>query len=364
MALQQSLPSFPALAVALLVVFSGCAGMQFGETDMSADEIGEKVEQKYENIGTFTGTVTTKIVTGNETRTTKANVWINQSASEMRYEYVAPESQNGTILVKNESAMWTYNETTNTVRKTNISSLGTQGMSQNYQQLVETVLENYNVSYRGTETVGNRSTYVLSLVPKSGSSLANITQNYTLWIDKDSWFPVKRHMVSSFGNQTYETTTTYSNLTLDANVSDDTFEFRPPEDAEVVETEMPDTQKYDTVDVAETDVSFDVTEPREVPEDYELGNVTVTAANNYTVVSLSYQNDTDHLYVRQSNRTDASRATNDDAENVTIDGREGTYAEYSSTGIVRWTCGDESYSVSGSLPKSELLAVAESIDCT
>lgn len=362
MALRKSSLRLATLAVVLAVALGGCAGMQFGSGDMSAEEIGEKVEQKYENVGTFTGTVTTKVVTGNETRTTTANVWMNRSGDEMRYEYVSPERMAGTVLVSNGSTMWMYNETTDTARKTDFSVLGSQ-TTRNYSQVVRNLLENYNVSYRGTETVGDRSAYVLSLAPKEGSALAEYTENYTLWIGEDSWFPIKRHTVVSLDNETIETTMTYTNLTLDANVSADTFEFEPPEGVEVTTTEMPESRQYESVEAADAEVSFDVTAPQYVPDGYERGNVTVTSGDNYTSASLSYENDTGRLSVSQSAVTGGTNATSGDGETVTIDGQTGTYSEFGSTAILRWTCGGESYTVSGSLSKSELLAVAESIDC-
>lgn len=363
MALRKSSLRLATLAVVLAVALSGCAGMQFGSGDMSAEKIGEQVEQKYENVGTYTGTVTTKTVSGNETRTTTANVWMNQSGDEMRYEYVSPEQMAGTVLVSNGSTMWMYNETTDTARKTDTGGLGSQVAAPNYSQVVRNLLENYNVSYRGTETVGDRSAYVLSLTPKAGSAMAEYTDNYTLWIGEDSWYPVKRHTVMSLDGETIETTMTYTNLTFDANVSAETFEFDPPEDAEVTTLETPDRQQYESVEAADAEVSFDVAAPRHVPDGYEQGNVTVTSGSNYTSVSMSYENGTDHLSVSQSSVTAGTNATSGDDETVTVDGRTGTYSEFGSTAILRWTCGGESYTVSGPLSKSELLAVGESIDC-
>lgn len=362
MALQRSSRRLAAVAAVLLVALSGCAGMPFGADDMSAEEISEKVEQQYQDIGTYTGTVTTEMVTGNETRTTTANVWVNQSSGEMRYEYVSPERMNGTVLVSNGSTMWMYNETTDTARKTDVSKFGSQGMT-NFSKVIRNVLENYNVSYAGTETVGDRSTHVLSMTPKNGSEMAEFIQNYTLWVDKDNWFPVKRHSVSSFGGETYEVKTTYTNVTFDADVPADVFEFEPPADAEVTENTIPDREQYESVGAADEAVPFEVTEPQNLPDGYELGNVTVTSNDDYSAVSLSYENETETLTVTQSNRTGLPGGTTDSAENVTVGNETGTYTEFGDTAILRWTCGGESYTVTGSLSKSELVAVAESVDC-
>jgi outer membrane lipoprotein-sorting protein len=342
-------------AVVTLVALSGCAGVPLTEDDLSAQEIGEQVEQKYENVGTFTGTMTTETVFGNETRTSKANIWQNQSSSELRYEYLGPGAQNGTILVSNGSTMWRYNDTDNTAQKTNLSSIGTEGMSPDYQSVIENLLENYNVSYQGT--------YVLSLDPKNGSSISNITEELTFWVDQDNWFPVKRHSVSSFDNQTIESTTTYTNLTFDADVPADTFEFEPPENAEVTENEMPTSEDHDSVSEAAANVSFEVNEPEHLLDDYEFANATTTFANGNAIVSLVYENETSQLRVSQSNRTAMAGASDNSDSTMSINGHEATYNEYGSNGYLRWTCENYSYTVSGELPKSELTTVAESIDC-
>lgn len=362
MALQPSSRTFAALAVVLVVAFSGCSAVEFGQQDMTAEEIGEKAQEKYDDIGVYTGTMTTEMVMGNDTQTTTAKVWANQSGNELRHEYVSPEPMNGTVLVSNGSTMWMYNATENEVRKTDIPQLGAQGATPDYGKVVDNILENYDVSYEGSEKVGDRSTHVLALTPKENSSLSNVIEEMTIWFDKETWFPVKRHSVASFDNESIETTMTYSNLTFDADVPAGTFEFEPPADAEVVETEMPDTYEHDTVKQADANVSFDVTEPGEIPDDYELETVRTTFMDGNATASLTYQNESGTLSVSQSNRTAAAAGT-DDGESVTVGDTEGTYDEFGSTGIVTWSCDGTSYTVSGSLPKSELLAVADSLAC-
>jgi outer membrane lipoprotein-sorting protein len=362
MALQPSSRTFAALAVVLVVAFSGCSAVQFGQQDMTAEEIGEKAQQKYDDIGVYTGTMTTEMVMGNDTQTTTAKVWANQSGDELRHEYVSPEAMNGTVLVSNGSTMWMYNATKNEVRKTDIPKLGVQGTTPDYGKVIENILENYEVSYDGSEEVNGRSTHVLALTPKENSSMGDIVEEMTIWFDKETWFPVKRHSVASFDNESFETTMTYSNLTFDADVPADTFEFEPPADAEVVETEMPDTYEHDTVEQADANVSFDVTEPGAIPDGYELESIRTTFMDGNATASLSYRNESGMLAVAQSNRT-AVGAGADDGEAVTIGSVEGTYDEFGSTGIVKWSCDGTSYTVSGSLPKSELLAVADSLAC-
>lgn len=371
MSLQLSTRPLVVLALGLAVLLAGCSGFQPGDgglspADLSAEEIGEQIQQKYEEIDTYTATVTTEMSMGNGSQTTTANVWVNQSSGEMRYEYVEPSSQAGTVVVSNGSTTWHYDESANTVRKMDLGGLGDlggAGAAMNYGRMVENVVENFDVSFDGTATVDDRETYVLSLTPKGNATGLAAMGNQTLWVDQGSWFPVKQRATASFADQSVEVTTTYTDLTLDADVPAERFEFEPPANATVTGTDLPDTARYDSIAAAERNVSLDLVEPGSVPDGYELERVTTTDADEYTTAALIYGNGTDRLRVGQSTRA-GGVGVPADAENVTVAGTEGTYSELGANGVVRWSCGDRGLTVSGPLSKDELLTVAGSLACS
>lgn len=359
MALRKSPRSVAGVALALLVVLSGCSAVPLSTDDVSAKEIGERAQQKYESIESIEATVTTSTTSADTNRTTTAHVWRRPHSNEMRYEYDSSGPMNGVTMVSNGSVTWTYNESENTVRRTDLSGLDTAATAPNYTQMFENIFDRYEIDYGGSATVGDRDTHVIELTPKNGSS-AGVVTKWTLWIDEERWFPVKNEMTSSFDNQTMTTTTTYTNLTFDADIPDGTFEFDPPADATVEKTEVPDIEQYESVGAADANASLDVTEPDELPDSFEFTRATVSNGSEFESVTLTYENDSASVVVRQSTRSTPETDAN---ETVTVNGHEAAVTGYDETTSLTWTCDGRTYSVTGQLSTDELADVGASLDC-
>lgn len=246
MALQSTSRTAVAAALALAVVLSGCAAVPLASDDVTAKQIGERAQQKYESIENYRGTVTSSIRSESRNVTTKARVWVELGSNRMRYEYVAPEAQAGSVTVSNGSVMWSYNASENAVRRTDISGLSTGTTAVNYTRLFENVFENYEVSHEGSATVDGREAYVVELTPKENASVSGIVSERTLWIDEERWFPVKTETKMSLDNETTVVTSEYTNLSFDVEIPDGTFEFEPPANATVEENELPDVRQFDS----------------------------------------------------------------------------------------------------------------------
>jgi len=361
MNLRKSPRSVAALALAALVVLSGCSAVPLSPDDVSAKEIGRQAQQKYESIDNFHGTVTTSITSPDTNRTITSEVWKRPNSNEMRYEYVSPASMSDTVMVSNGSVTWSYNGTENTVRRTELSGVGSASTAPNYSRVLQNVFDRYEVDYEGSESVGDRDAYVIELTPKNESSTGAI-EEWTLWIDKDRWFPVKSKTESSFDNRSMTTTTTYTNLTFDTEVPDGTFEFEPPANATVETNEVPEIRGYDSVSEADANVSFDVTEPSQLPDGFELTRAMVSNSSDAESVTLTYENDSGSLVVRQS--TQSTQSTQVDAdETVTVNGHEAAVSTYEDTTSLAWTCDGRTYSVTGELSTDRLADVGSSLDC-
>lgn len=356
---QRPRTSMSAVALALALVFAGCSGAPISPDDLSAEEIGERAQEKYESIDSYEGTLTSSVASANVNRTTTANVWVRPHSNELRYEYVSSGPMNGTVMVSNGSVMWSYNESANTVRKTDISGLGSGVAATNYSSVFENAFERYDISHEGSATVGDRSTYVIELTPKNGSSTVAI-EEWTLWIDKDRWFPVKHEMTTSIDDETSTTTVEYTNLSFNTDVPDDTFEFEPPADATVEQTRVPDVEQYESVDGIDAATSFDVVEPSELPDGYEFTRAVRSNSSESRSATLTYENESDALVVRQFT---GNLSGTDADETVTVNGHEASVTTYGETTSLSWTCDGRSYSVIGSLPTDELTDVASSLDC-
>ena len=339
---------------------TGYAGVEAAtpQTETPSDQLPseEVIEQRAlsnnTTVESVTGTVTITSDIGNETQTMRANVW-QEPPNRVRYEYVSGPTE-GTILVSNGSMFWMYNETTNTVRRLSLNASFVQDLNRAFQNLSS----EFTAEYQGEATISGRETYVVS-IQAPNETLGGVISNQTVWLDQETWFPVQTKVTTTVGNQTSTTTVTYSNLTYNASIPDDRFTFEPPENATVVDTELPETTTFDSVEAAEGAVNFSIREPQSLPDCYQLRNVTVTQTGNTTSVSLQYGNGTETLMFTQSTPEQSTMR----GDEVSVAGHTGAYQEFGDTGILQWRDDKFTYSVTGSTSQSSLLEIAESIYC-
>jgi len=342
--------------------------------DRSAQEIIRETSNSYEDITDFTATQVTNATYGNGTTNTVAQFYYEKPNS-LRINYTAPASQAGTVIVTNGSSTVIYNATNNTVQT--IDAPNISGQPTGYLATTERTLQTSNVTYEGTETVAEQETYVLSVTPAGNFSGGDIDQTY--YLDQETCVPVKQHVETTFtyNNETVtsESTTVFRDLEVNTGVSDEKFDFEPPEGATVLESPINYTE-YDSVDEAQANVSFEIREPAEVPEEYDLNSTTVARFGNTTSAYLTYANGsggtmlvtvTDAQYngsMAEGNDSDTeSESESGFGEDVSIDGREGTYASFGPQASVSFPCDDLWFSISGPFEKGELITIAESVPC-
>ena len=342
-----------------------------GETEnRSAEGIVRQASQSYENITDFTAKQVTNATYGNNTTNSVAQFYY-EKPNKLRLNYTEPASQAGTVIVTNGSSTLIYNATNNTVQTIETPNIG--GQSTGYLATTERTLRTSNVSYEGTATVAGQETYVLSAEP-AGEFGGEIEQTY--YLDQETYIPVKQSIegTSTFDNETttFESTTVFRDLEVNTGIPDGTFDFEPPAGATVLESPINYTQ-YDSVDEAQANVSFEIREPTEVPEEYELNGTTVARFANTTSVYLTYANGSDGTMLVTvtetgynasmfGNETDGDSGS-DLGEDVSIDGRDGTYVAFGPQATVTFPCGDLQYSISGPFDKDELVGIAESVPC-
>ncbi|WP_341537194.1 outer membrane lipoprotein-sorting protein [Methanosarcina barkeri] len=92
------------------------------------------------------------------------------------------------------------------------------------------ILNDTNVSLLGVEKLDNRETYLLNTNPKeTGKSAA---QYYTkVWVDKETWMPLKYEMYDSSGNLTAKVE--IWDLKVNSGIPDSEFVFNIPDGAEI-----------------------------------------------------------------------------------------------------------------------------------
>lgn len=348
----QSTQALPVIALTLLLLVAGCSGVLLGDPD--PEEIGALAEEAYEDIDSYSATVT--IYTDGEETTVQEVV---EKPHEEKYyaEVVSSEFEEsaGTVTVTNGSVTWMYDPEAETAQRMEHPDLDHEI---DYAEAVEEMLETSDVSVDGTDTVDDRDTYVVTLVPTND----DVTGEMTYWIDQETYFPVKYEYTYEFDDEETTMVVEYTDLEFDVDPDPDLFEFEPPEGTEIEHVELPEIEQYDTIEAAERAVGFDAPDP-DLPGEYAVDHVSVTSEADGEIVTLttSHVDGDDSLTV--SKATDDVAHTPDDAETVSVGGHEGTYSTVGDFATLTWSCDGYQYQVFGEYDADGLVEIAGSIDC-
>jgi len=138
------------------------------------------------------------------------------------------------------------------------------------------------------------------------------------------------------------------------------FEFDPPTDAEVTEPTTADSERFDDHEGAADAVPYELPEP-DLPEEYTLAQITVSAWESSTSATLVYEHAGEFLNV---NVADHEKSV-DEATVVERDVGEvdATVTVVTDRPLVVWECEGLTYRVSGSLEADTLIEVAEAVGC-
>ncbi|ELZ08417.1 outer membrane lipoprotein carrier protein LolA [Halovivax asiaticus JCM 14624] len=355
--------------VAALLLFAGCLGPfapdEGSETEpesesLDAAELVERSQSRNASSGPLHATMTTSMSDGTETQSVTYEVW-QRSAGEMRMEVVDADEGLGApdVMVLDGSTTWMYDEDGNRAVRMDMG-FDPEEMMEFGEQLNDVAFDGMEAERVGTDTVADRP---VTKVELTGNESGLMPSEMTLWIDDETYYPLKQEMEMP-GQSGVTMTMTYDEFDPDAELSDDRFTFDPPEDAEVLDFDDLPTETHDDVESADEVVPFDLPEPT-VPEAYTL-NSSMTMQNlQGWSASLQYTDGADdHLSVSVA-QASGNAMLGFGGETIEIGDVEATKTStellnISSTSI-RWTNDDLIYTVSGTADEETLRSIAESI---
>lgn len=393
-------------ALALLVLLAagaGCLGLADGGSGTTPPVDGAAAVQSYRSIDGVHAVAEATITHGNNTEHRESEVWLRPATGAVREEIHEPGHRDGNVVVANGSRLWVYNASREVVRTQSyergqggsvrmdtflrqvfdaVAENGTQtvaspptvGMGPAPSVPVRdegharvrnatTTVENYTATYRGTETVDGRETYVVELAPDGDVPAVASDLRIRYYLDAERLFPVKVVQSMTVNDEEFRIVTEYTDVEYDPGIPDSRFRFDPPEDAAVVDLDESQAV-YDSRAAAAANVSMAVPDP-DVPAGYELVRVGVLRGEITTVTVYYRDANGSVLYVSEHSEPRSTGAA--EKEPVRIAGREGNYVGTDALGAVVWTCSDGNQyavvSADGSLSKSMLVAVARSIAC-
>ena len=361
---RKTLTTFTLLVLLGPVLFvSGCTG------ELSAEEIAEQMQEKEASIQDYSYTMRMTSHFGEQTLESEV-LTLQKKPNKVKTVAIKPEEEAGTIAVSDGEFMWIFDPKTNTVMKMEMPDTPILG-EMDYTGIVTGFLNETNVSLLGVEEIDGRSAYVLEASPKEEGEGIQLVDGMKLWVDKETWMPLRYEMYDSNGDMMMELE--IRDLEVNQSIPDSEFVFEVPEGATVktVDLELFEIPEQTTLEEARESAGFEILVPEYLPEGYAF-NHSMVFNNSWIAlegqacetVSLTYKNEEEDIIslsetVYETEAPDA--AIMNSAEDVSINEAEGKYVTLGSMKILSWEIGDIDLSLTASLEKDEMLRIAESI---
>ncbi len=368
-----------ALLVLAAVLTSGCTDQI---SEMSADEIASMMEAKQAEIVDFSATMVMISSHGGETTTMRA-LMMTKPPDKSRFEYIEPAELAGTVKVTNGSTILTYDPAKNLVTKMELMETECEPFGMDYTEVIKSLLNETDISYKGTESVNERSAYVLNITPRDENERVHNITNTRAWVDCENWTLLKMEIYDPDGNLAVKTE--YKNITFNTGIPDSEFIFEVSEDTVVVditfatgfdtgipvgeiivedsfivgrsfEDKIPQEM---TLEEARGNLTFDLKTPSYLPDGCEFDSAVVFGEDR---VSLMYTDDTKLFHISEWVSDSDNIMEISDPEVVSINGTNGEFgSELGFLNTLRWGVDGIEYSLSGTITKEETLRVAESL---
>ncbi|SDF86073.1 LolA family protein [Halorientalis regularis] len=385
-------------------------GVNAAERIRSIDGLSATLQRQYGGLNLSDGNET-----GETTYETVQRVRMVPGTGKQRAEVLrspsVPGMVNNSLIVSNGSVSWLYDSAANNATRLEVDATGRQRQYRRIEQLFARLsrtrttpddgasiprpgltpvpgsgpstptpqlpADQFGVSLDRAAQVDGRTTYVLEIRPErdrnataNRSTLANYSQ--TLWIDAETFFPVKQRTEFGTGDDRFTVSVTYRNVTITDGFAEGTFTFEPPADANVTRSDLGSSESYGSPNATVENATIEVTKPT-VPPSFSFTSGRTADSKYVESVTLTYRNETSRLIVsayatnesalpgNETNGTDDGVAT---GERIRIGNRTGRYMQTGLARSVSWSCGEVRYSVSGRFVSKPLLVeVAESMPC-
>lgn len=367
----------------LLVAGAGCLSAP-------GESLEETVREEFDEATPPEGVTATHNYTyddGTDTVSWTANVWLRADGLERTEFDSTPGTDGGSILITYDGEeVWYYFPEQDLAEV--YQAEGDPNALEVTYETYERLVSDLKVVEANEETVGDHETYHLVLEPREENDVpldvitdalfpveaedeGNLTaedwetppDRIEVWLDQEHLFPVRSTFDSPDGVRTVE----YHNLTFDAGLSDEMFEFDPPEGTDVQVLDVSNVTQYEAVAGADNATPFTVAEPGTVPDgyDFQLATVATYETRDQRVATVWYENGAGSRLLVQ--RTNGPIYLEVDDETVTVNGREGSFEVQEENGVhlLNWSCGgvENVIATDRTVDREQMIAVAESFPC-
>jgi outer membrane lipoprotein-sorting protein len=280
----------------------------------------------------------------------------------------------GAVIVSDGETVWAYSPAKNTVftgtvEEAKAAMQEKQPMSDKFdmqefdhpesaEEAVNKLLEYFEVSRTGTETVGNANAYQLELKPIPEQMPAEYTAVgglLNLWIDQSRSVPMA---LSYTGGAMGEVSITAQELEINQGVDETLFTFDIPDSAKVVGFADMKPESL-SLDEAAASAEFDFLTPDVVPAGATLVDVLDVKGMLVQQYTLT---DGGSFSIAQGKANEEMKPSTEE-QTVEVRGGAGSLftSEENDKVLLTWTEGEVSFYVAGNLTSEQALAIAESL---
>ncbi len=333
--------------VALLIITTACA---VGNTE----ELIEKAVSAQEELDSYYGEVQLSFSFENESETSTFKEW------QVKPNKSRTESDDGHLFVSNGETCWSYDKAENTVTIFDDVADAAEEMPNESEMIREVLTEmkkSNEVTVKGKETIAGRKTIHLLLTPKADQIEESfLGGNYELWIDEETYMPLKLKV----STDEFATEMEYTHIEYNVNFDDSLFAFDIPEGAKVqtMGDFMPDPL---TLEELKEQAPFKIPEFTYIPAGYEFTEATYI--EDVGMASLEFATNDQNL-IMVSLSTDEVIHDDGDAEAIQIGHYKGFYSHIFDLQFITWFEGDlqiEITSFAKDFSKEELVKIAEGV---
>jgi outer membrane lipoprotein-sorting protein len=356
----KSRPAILAVLVAAMLVTSGTAGVALaapsttddGQQQTDGEDVIEEFKEQVESLDTVEFTRTAEVTYDNETTTTTEHITADLNDTQKRVEMPA----------QNTTTVWNgINVTTYYADENRVSEYEVTGSSllPRVQGLTNESLINYE--YGGTETVDGQETYALDAVPTDGQQ-ADTEASVTVYVDTETYFPVRVESQISSEEFAHTSTVTYENVTLGAEIPDETFELDLPGDVDdEQEITTPDVSRHDTYANLTSDTDLSVPDA-DLPSGFSFDSGSVIESDEFHSVSLSYTDGEESISIstRAESITNFNHSDSDLYEAANIGNTTG-YVYTSDNYLSLYVESDQPYNIFGEISQETATDIAKAI---
>ncbi|KAF5410520.1 MAG: outer membrane lipoprotein-sorting protein [Euryarchaeota archaeon] len=358
------------IAIATIsLLISGCVST---DSALTGEQIAKNMEKQQDSVHDLSCTIS---IVGNTSATGAAETVVMEYAYKepgmARMKYMAPSEIAGQVMVSNGTYAWVYNPLDNSVKTMSIPEQEQTDKSM-IAQFVDELTTAYTLKQSGSDTVAGHGCYTLTATP-TGMSMP---MSMEIWVNKETWMPLK---IETHRDGECLMEVEYQNLSVNTNISDDTFKFEAPEGAtiESMDSMADAAPKSMTLEDAQATVTFEIKEPAYLPQGYEIGeimaapasmsekSVAIVYTNNTTDDAMSQQLTAIQLAESAYNESVKQPSPTGETETVAVRGQScnmtmiaGPFGE---TRVLQWHDSERYYILAGTLDQVELIKIAESI---